>query len=427
MTAVPTESANRSAGLISNWPQQRDGRAGKSTRALMHSCTHTFTCIPNQLDASWHTSYKSELGQSIGWRQGDGDTGRQTGVESGQLTVVTSRPDQQSLSRPYRAGPMAAIWSETSFYQPSAQLPLQPTLIPSSLLRVVHIRDCGSMPSTLSACSQVDSLKADVETTLDWFTKLTLATSGKCSSAEDYDRLVHPLAERLQSIIDVAWGACSSSTDLISPRHSASHDTGHDRNLQTSFAAPSNPEKSCCTSCRLNSPTASPLCDRCAFNLDRQIDCFDVCYRRRANSAQSTPPLSKISGAQYGSRLPPQPTRSISQPTLLQLRPMQVHLKRCTPREQDAIYNARYKTEPCLHYQRHRRCPLEGNCHFAHGPQELRQANDHPKYRTRPCKNFFLTGICPFGSTCFFQHHPPSRLSACSEPLLCELLPKVIH
>ncbi|VDM00339.1 unnamed protein product [Schistocephalus solidus] len=74
------------------------------------------------------------------------------------------------------------------------------------------------------------------------------------------------------------------------------------------------------------------------------------------------------------------------------------------PRKEDAIYNARYKSQPCLHYQKYKRCPLGEDCHFAHGPAELQHPQCHPKFRTRPCKNFLLTGTCPFGDGCYFQH-----------------------
>ncbi|CAH8614309.1 unnamed protein product [Dicrocoelium dendriticum] len=74
------------------------------------------------------------------------------------------------------------------------------------------------------------------------------------------------------------------------------------------------------------------------------------------------------------------------------------------PRKEDAIYNTRYKTQPCLHYRRNRLCPLGENCHFAHGPEELLHPQAHPKYRTRMCANFVRAGFCPFDSKCYFLH-----------------------
>ncbi|KAA0185087.1 Zinc finger protein 36 C3H1 type 1 [Fasciolopsis buskii] len=88
-------------------------------------------------------------------------------------------------------------------------------------------------------------------------------------------------------------------------------------------------------------------------------------------------------------------------------KPMQVHRRQTIPRKQDAIYNARYKTQPCLHYQKYRRCPLGDNCHFAHGPDELLHPQMHPKYRTRVCLNYAQTGTCPFGKQCYFLHYIP--------------------
>ncbi|CAI2727433.1 unnamed protein product [Schistosoma spindalis] len=94
-------------------------------------------------------------------------------------------------------------------------------------------------------------------------------------------------------------------------------------------------------------------------------------------------------------------------------RPMQVHMRYPIPRKQDAIYNARYKTQPCLHYQKYKHCPLGDNCHFAHGPNELKYPQFHPKYRTRICINYANNGHCPFGSNCYFLHFtPPPPLAA---------------
>ncbi|XP_018647194.1 zinc finger protein, putative [Schistosoma mansoni] len=88
-------------------------------------------------------------------------------------------------------------------------------------------------------------------------------------------------------------------------------------------------------------------------------------------------------------------------------RPMQVHMRYPIPRKQDAIYNARYKTQPCLHYQKYKHCPLGDNCHFAHGPNELKYPQFHPKYRTRICMNYANNGTCPYGNNCYFLHFTP--------------------
>ncbi|KAK4469976.1 hypothetical protein MN116_007473 [Schistosoma mekongi] len=93
-------------------------------------------------------------------------------------------------------------------------------------------------------------------------------------------------------------------------------------------------------------------------------------------------------------------------------RPMQVHMRYPIPRKQDAIYNARYKTQPCVHYQKHKHCPLGDNCHFAHGPDELKYPQFHPKYRTRVCLNYANSGNCPFGRNCYFLHSTPTSIQS---------------
>merc|ERR1719183_1320 len=65
-------------------------------------------------------------------------------------------------------------------------------------------------------------------------------------------------------------------------------------------------------------------------------------------------------------------------------------------------------------------CSLEKFCQFAHGPSELRQANDplpknfgktalgavHSNYKTIPCKYWEESGghHCKFGDSCSFYH-----------------------
>jgi hypothetical protein len=85
-------------------------------------------------------------------------------------------------------------------------------------------------------------------------------------------------------------------------------------------------------------------------------------------------------------------------------RPMQVHIRFPNPRKQDDVYNVRYKTQPCIHFQRKRECPAGDNCHFAHGPEELRHTTTHQKFRTRFCVNFVRDKRCPYGNECHFRH-----------------------
>ncbi|CAL8104062.1 unnamed protein product [Calicophoron daubneyi] len=91
------------------------------------------------------------------------------------------------------------------------------------------------------------------------------------------------------------------------------------------------------------------------------------------------------------------------------------HHKNKQLRAEDAIYNIRYKTQPCKHYTLSGGyCPSGVNCQFAHGPEELRDPRGHPKFRTRVCRNYFENGYCPFGEQCFFQH---VRFSKSAEPI----------
>lgn len=98
--------------------------------------------------------------------------------------------------------------------------------------------------------------------------------------------------------------------------------------------------------------------------------------------------------------------KNLSDSVSLGAKPMQVHRRSSKPKREDAVFNIRYKTQPCMHFQKHRKCPAGDNCHFAHGPDELRRAQQHPKYKTQPCVHFSKTGDCPFGDACFFLHNP---------------------
>ncbi|KAA3677222.1 uncharacterized protein DEA37_0000442 [Paragonimus westermani] len=72
---------------------------------------------------------------------------------------------------------------------------------------------------------------------------------------------------------------------------------------------------------------------------------------------------------------------------------------------EDMLFNVRYKTQPCRHYEQSGGFCLAGeDCHFAHGKAELRDPQNHPKFRTRMCRNFAENGSCNFGTRCFFKH-----------------------
>ncbi|XP_037534065.1 mRNA decay activator protein ZFP36 [Nematolebias whitei] len=68
-------------------------------------------------------------------------------------------------------------------------------------------------------------------------------------------------------------------------------------------------------------------------------------------------------------------------------------------------YSSRYKTELCRSFTENGLCKYGGKCQFAHGPEELRDLNRHPKYKTEPCRTFHTIGFCPYGIRCHFIHN----------------------
>lgn len=67
--------------------------------------------------------------------------------------------------------------------------------------------------------------------------------------------------------------------------------------------------------------------------------------------------------------------------------------------------SSRYKTELCRSFSESGFCKYGGKCQFAHGPEELRDLNRHPKYKTEPCRTFHTIGFCPYGVRCHFVHN----------------------
>lgn len=67
--------------------------------------------------------------------------------------------------------------------------------------------------------------------------------------------------------------------------------------------------------------------------------------------------------------------------------------------------SSRYKTELCRSFTESGLCKYGGKCQFAHGPEELRDLNRHPKYKTEPCRTFHTIGFCPYGMRCHFVHN----------------------
>uniref|UniRef100_UPI003AAAB9CF mRNA decay activator protein ZFP36 n=1 Tax=Centroberyx gerrardi TaxID=166262 RepID=UPI003AAAB9CF len=67
--------------------------------------------------------------------------------------------------------------------------------------------------------------------------------------------------------------------------------------------------------------------------------------------------------------------------------------------------SSRYKTELCRSFAESGICKYGGKCQFAHGGEELRDLNRHPKYKTEPCRTFHTIGFCPYGIRCHFVHN----------------------
>lgn len=65
----------------------------------------------------------------------------------------------------------------------------------------------------------------------------------------------------------------------------------------------------------------------------------------------------------------------------------------------------RYKTELCRPFEEAGECKYGDKCQFAHGIQELRNLQRHPKYKTELCRTFHSVGFCPYGPRCHFVHN----------------------
>ncbi|XP_058490703.1 mRNA decay activator protein ZFP36L1 [Solea solea] len=104
-----------------------------------------------------------------------------------------------------------------------------------------------------------------------------------------------------------------------------------------------------------------------------------------------------------------------------------------------SLSSSRYKTELCRSFTENGLCKYGGKCQFAHGLDELRDLNRHPKYKTEPCRTFHTIGFCPYGIRCHFVHnneeeekHAFSRSSSSSssssssvpQQPLCSSLPR---
>ncbi|EPS99099.1 hypothetical protein FOMPIDRAFT_1024338 [Fomitopsis schrenkii] len=63
-----------------------------------------------------------------------------------------------------------------------------------------------------------------------------------------------------------------------------------------------------------------------------------------------------------------------------------------------------YKTELCRSWEEKGSCRYGAKCQFAHGEDELRKVQRHPKYKTEICRTFWVSGSCPYGKRCCFIH-----------------------
>ncbi|KIY69693.1 hypothetical protein CYLTODRAFT_393387 [Cylindrobasidium torrendii FP15055 ss-10] len=63
-----------------------------------------------------------------------------------------------------------------------------------------------------------------------------------------------------------------------------------------------------------------------------------------------------------------------------------------------------YKTELCRSWEEKGTCRYGTKCQFAHGEDELRRVQRHPKYKTEICRTFWVSGSCPYGKRCCFIH-----------------------
>ncbi|XP_052008661.1 mRNA decay activator protein ZFP36L1 [Xyrauchen texanus] len=112
------------------------------------------------------------------------------------------------------------------------------------------------------------------------------------------------------------------------------------------------------------------------------------------------------------SSLPPPPGLSISNSSLASPKVLSATT---------APISTRYKTELCRTYEESGTCKYGAKCQFAHGMEELRGLNRHPKYKTEPCRTFHTIGFCPYGARCHFIHNADELLDQSSRerpPLL---------
>ncbi|KAG7478920.1 mRNA decay activator protein ZFP36L1-like [Solea senegalensis] len=79
--------------------------------------------------------------------------------------------------------------------------------------------------------------------------------------------------------------------------------------------------------------------------------------------------------------------------------------------------STRYKTELCRTFEESGTCKYGAKCQFAHGMDELRGLNRHPKYKTEPCRTFHTIGFCPYGARCHFIHNADELIAGSTSVL----------
>jgi hypothetical protein len=97
--------------------------------------------------------------------------------------------------------------------------------------------------------------------------------------------------------------------------------------------------------------------------------------------------------------------RAIDRLALLRLESRQSSTGTSTPATKTELY----KTELCRSWSQSNTCPYGAKCQFAHGAEELRPVQRHPKYKTVECNQWAATGKCTFGNRCVFIHDDSER------------------
>ncbi|XP_041920376.1 mRNA decay activator protein ZFP36L1 [Alosa pseudoharengus] len=129
------------------------------------------------------------------------------------------------------------------------------------------------------------------------------------------------------------------------------------------------------------------------FRVDRSVSMIEG-HVSSLGSTEQPPPLTT------STVLMPPPGLSISTSSLSSP-------KSLTP---TPSISTRYKTELCRTYEENGTCKYGAKCQFAHGMDELRGLNRHPKYKTEPCRTFHTIGFCPYGARCHFIHNADEQL-----------------